>query len=69
MRELTDRELDAVCGGLSISFSQSIWNKQVNTAKVWQSAAVAGNGNATNTANVNQSNSANNQNQLQIGPF
>jgi hypothetical protein len=62
MRELTDRELDAVCGGLVISaFNQSIWNYQSNKARVWQSASAWG-GSATNSSTVTQSNNANNTN-------
>ncbi len=71
MRELTDRELDAVCGG-SFSFSvgtQSITNSQSNSSSVSQSSSgntawwgKAGN----NVAYVSQSNSANNQNIVSI---
>ena len=68
MRELTDKELDAVCGG-SFSFSQSISNWQSNSSSVTQSSSgntawwgKAGN----NVAYVSQSNSANNQNTVSI---
>jgi hypothetical protein len=65
MRELTDRELDAVCGGLSISFSQSLWNKQVNAATVTQTNAW-GFANQNNSSSLQQQNNANNQNQIAI---
>jgi hypothetical protein len=63
MRELSDTELDAVCGGgFSISDSYN-WVKQTQVA--YQSgAAVGGNskwgngGNATNTQTITQSQSA-----------
>ena len=69
MRELTDRELDAVCGGWGFSFSQSIINSQSNSATVSQASAgnsawwgKAGN----NVSYISQSNSANNQNIVSI---
>ena len=63
MRDLTDRELDAVCGGgLSISFSQSIWNKTFNKSSVSQSNGWSG----SNTATVNQQNNVSNSNNISI---
>jgi hypothetical protein len=65
MRALTDRELDAVCGGgFSISFSQSIWNKQTTSSSVSQSNSWSWGG--SNTSTVNQQNNATNLNSLVI---
>jgi hypothetical protein len=64
MRELTDRELDAVCGGWgSISFSQSISNSQSNSASVSQAASGWW---AKNRSNVEQSNFAINANVIVV---
>ena len=52
MRELTDRELDAVSGGFSISVTQKGWIKQRN----WSS--ISGNISGNNSGNVSQGNSA-----------
>ena len=60
MRELTDRELDAVCGGAFqfgiLSFQQQIQNKQTNKAAVVQFGGIG------NVALVGQSNVAFNTN-------
>jgi hypothetical protein len=61
MRELTDRELDAVCGGFS--FSQSISNSQSNSASVSQAASGWW---AKNRSKVEQSNFAINANVVVI---
>ena len=61
MRELTDRELDAVCGGLLNFFTfQNITNQQTNSAAVLQ----AGGGGflSGNVAVVTQANGAINTN-------
>jgi len=68
MRELTDRELDAVCGGwgwTNKSFNtQSIVNTQSNSASVTQSASAGWWSSASNSATVSQSNSATNSNNI-----
>jgi hypothetical protein len=63
MRELTDRELDAVCGGLLNFFTyQNITNHQSNSAAVAQSSgggffsgnvAVIGQANGAINTNIN----------------
>jgi hypothetical protein len=64
MRELTDRELDAVCGGAFqfgiLSFQQQISNRQTNNATQVQ---VSGGGILSgNIGVIAQGNFANNQN-------
>jgi hypothetical protein len=61
MRELTDRELDAVCGGLLNFFTfQNITNQQSNSAAVVQ--ASGGGFLSGNVAVIGQSNGAINTN-------
>jgi hypothetical protein len=70
MRALTDRELDAVCGGgFSFSLTQSIYNRQSNYSSVGQSASAGWWSSASNSATVTQGNSANNQNIFQNVSF
>ena len=64
MRELTDRELDAVCGGVSALVQhQNINNTQTNSAAVAQSS---GSWSLGNYAAVRQENGAINANVIVV---